>query len=342
MRISRKDLEWAASKNVIDDAQAAALWRSLSERTADRSKFDLIHVAYYFGALLVIGAMGWFMGTAWEDFGGAGILAISLSYAAAFSVAGAMAWRRVLRVPGGLLITMAVCMTPLAIYGLQRWLDLWGFDDPGQYSDFHRWIRGGWFAMEMATIATGLIALWFFRFPFLSAPVAFVLWCVAMDLTPIISGADGFDWALRQLVSLWFGLAMIVGTYLIDRRTERDFAFWGYLFGLIAFWGGLSLLKSDSEVSRFAYFLINLALIWMSVFLRRRVFIVFGALGVLGYIVYLAQIIYMESALFPFILTAFGLAIIYLGILLKRHGARIAQAAESTLPAWMQRLRPGE
>ena len=132
MRISRKDLEWAASKNVIDDAQAAALWRSLSERTADRSKFDLIHVAYYFGALLVIGAMGWFMGTAWEDFGGAGILAISLSYAAAFSVAGAMAWRRVLRVPGGLLITMAVCMTPLAVYGLQRWLDLWGFDDPGQ------------------------------------------------------------------------------------------------------------------------------------------------------------------------------------------------------------------
>jgi hypothetical protein len=57
---------------------------------------------------------------------------------------------------------------------------------------------------------------------------------------------------------------------------------------------------------------------------------------------YVGQIFYMESALFAFILTAFGLAIIYFGILLERHGARITQAAENTLPAWMQRLRPGE
>ena len=102
------------------------------------------------------------------------------------------------------------------------------------------------------------------------------------------------------------------------------------------------MLKSDSEVSRFAYFAINLALIWMSVFLRRRVFIVFGALGVLGYVGHLAEIIFEKSALFSFILTAFGLAIIYLGILLKRHGARIAQTIENTLPAWIQRLQPGE
>jgi hypothetical protein len=311
----------------------------LNERTANHAKFDLIHVAYYFGALLVIGAMG----AAWEEFGGGGIFAISLSYAAVFTVAGAVAWQRPgFRVPGGLLITMAVCMTPLAVYGLQRWLGLWGFDDPGQYRDFHRWIRSGWFSMEIATIATGLVALWFFRFPFITAPVAFVLWYVAMDLTPVISGNDGFDWALRQLVSLWFGLAMIASAYVVDRRTEQDFAFWGYLFGLLAFWGGLSLLKSDSEVSRFAYFAINLALIWMSVFLRRRVFIVFGALGVLGYVGHLAEIIFEKSALFSFILTAFGLAIIYLGILLKRHGARIAQTIENTLPAWIQRLRPGE
>ena len=47
--------------------------------------------------------------------------------------------------------------------------------------------------MEMATIAAGVIALWFFRFPFLTAPTAFVLWYVSMDLTPIISGGAVFD-----------------------------------------------------------------------------------------------------------------------------------------------------
>ncbi|MFP6748617.1 MAG: DUF2157 domain-containing protein [Alphaproteobacteria bacterium] len=342
-KIAKKDLEWAASKGVIDDSQAAALWQALSDRTADHAKFDLIHVAYYFGALLVIGAMGWFLGTKWEVFGGAGIFAISVSYAAAFVVAGAVLWHRSgLRVPGGLLITMVVCMTPLAVYGLQRWLDLWGFDAPGQYRDFHHWIRSGWFAMEMATIAAGVVALWIFRFPFLAAPIAFVLWYVSVDLTPIIAGSADFDWELRRLVSLWFGLAMIAGSTVIDHRTEQDFAFWGYLFGLIAFWGGLSLIQSDSEVSKFLYFLINLALMWLSVFLRRRVFIVFGALGVLGYIGHLAQNIFEDSALFPFVLTAIGVAIIYLGILLKRHGAKIAQAVEDALPAWMKRLRPSE
>lgn len=342
MRIVKKDLEWAASKGVIDDAQSEALWRALTERAADRPKFDLIHVAYYFGALLVIGAMGWFMGEAWEAFGGGGIFLISAVYAAAFVVIGSMLWQRGgLRVPGGLLITMAVCMTPLAVYGLQRWLGMWGFEDPGQYRDFHPWIRGGWFAMEVATIATGLFAIRFFRFPFLTAPIAFVLWYMSMDLTPILSGSADFDWEQRQLVSLWFGLAMIAGTYIIDHRTKEDFAFWGYLFGLFAFWGGLSLMDSDSELSKFFYFLINLALIWISVFLRRRAFMVFGVLGVFGYTGHLAQI-FEDSILFPFVLTVIGLAIIYLAIQLKRHGARVEQAVEETMPVWMRRLRPSE
>ena len=343
MRIAKKDLDWAASTGVIDVAQAESLWQALTERTADRSKFDLIHVAYYFGALLVIGAMGWFMGTAWEAFGGGGIFLISAAYAAAFVVIGSVVWQRSgLRVPGGLLITMAVCMTPLAVYGLQRWLGLWGFDDPGQYRDFHVWIRGGWFAMEMATIAAAAIAIWFFRFPFLTAPMAFVLWYISMDLTPIIAGGDTFDWELRLLVSLWFGLAMIAGSYVIDHCTKEDFAFWGYLFGVIAFWGGLSMLESDSELSKFYYFLINLALMGMSVFLRRRVFIVFGALGIFGYIWHLADVLFVDSILFPFVLTAIGVGIIYLGIQLKRHGAKIEQAIEDTLPVWIKRLRPSE
>ncbi|MCH7550993.1 MAG: hypothetical protein IIA35_04740 [Proteobacteria bacterium] len=125
-------------------------------------------------------------------------------------------------------------------------------------------------------------------------------------------------------------------------RTKEDFAFWGYLFGLIAFWGGLSMLKSDSEVSKFFYFVINLALMGMSVFLRRRAFMVFGALGVLGYIGHLAYEIFADSILLPFVLTAIGVGIIYLGIQLKRHGAKIEQTVEDTLPVWMKRLRPSE
>ena len=343
MRLFRKDLDWAASEGVIDDAQAEALWQALTRRDENKPKFDLIHVAYYFGALLVIGAMGWFMGNAWEAFGGGGIFLISLAYAAAFLTVGSLLWRGPsLRVPGGLLITMAVCMTPLAVYGLQRWAGVWGFDDPGEYRDFHRWIRGGWFAMEIATLGAGLLALRFFRFPFLTAPIAFVLWFLSMDLTPILSGGGfSFTSTLRLEVSLWFGVAMIAGAYCIDRRTEEDYAFWVYLFGLFAFWGGLSLMNSDSEISKFLYCLINVALMWLSIFLGRRAFMVFGALGVFGYVAHLADL-FEDSFLFPFVLTAIGLLVIFLGIQLKRHGARVGRAIENTMPGWMKRLRPAE
>ena len=68
----------------------------------DRPRFDLPHFAYYFGALVVISAMTWFMTLGWERFGSGGILAISLSYALGFIIAGALLWRdKGLKVPGG-------------------------------------------------------------------------------------------------------------------------------------------------------------------------------------------------------------------------------------------------
>ncbi len=75
--------------------------------------------------------------------------------------------------------------------------------------------------------------------------------------------------------------------------------------------------------------------------MRRRVFMVFGALGVFGYTRHLAEI-FADSILFPFVLTVIGLVIIYLGIQFKRHAARVEQAVEDALPVWMKQLRPSE
>ena len=236
---------------------------------------------------------------------------------------------------------MGVCMTPLAVYGVQRWLGVWGFDDPGEYKSFYRWIKGGWFFMEIATIAAGLVALRYFKFPFLTAPVAFVLWYMSMDLTPIIFESDRFSFEQRKMVSLWFGLAMITGSYFFDRRTKQDFTFWGYAFGVLAFWGGLSMLYSDSELSKFLYFLINIVLMGLSVFLQRKVFVIFGAIGSFGYIGHLASKVFADSILFPFALTIVGLGVLYCGIQLHRHGTKIEQRLIAAMPSWMRDLRPG-
>ena len=194
MKIVREDLSWAASSGVITEAQADALWQALEGRSDVRPRFDLAHVAFYFGALIVMSAMGWFMTLAWENYSGGGICAIAAVYALCFLLTGRNLWQKKLKVPGGLLVTLAVWMTPLVIYGLERLSGIWPRGDPGTFRDFHIWVKGSWFLMEAGTIIVGVVALRFMRFPFLTFPIAFALWYMSMDLTPLLFGKEEFAW----------------------------------------------------------------------------------------------------------------------------------------------------
>ena len=100
---------------------------------------NLHMLATFLGALLVIGAMGWFITDSWDRFLGWQLTAIALIYAGLFVLAGSRVWRKSMyRVPDGLLITIALCMTPLPVYGIERQLHLWPQLDPGRIRTFIR------------------------------------------------------------------------------------------------------------------------------------------------------------------------------------------------------------
>ena len=88
------------------------------------------------------------------------------------------------------------------------------------------------------------------------------------------------------------------------------------------------------------YGLINAGLIPLSVLLQRRVFVVFGAAGVFGYVGHLAWEIFEDSLLFPFVLSAAGLAIIALGILYTKNRPRIENAVVRAIPTRIRYLLP--
>jgi hypothetical protein len=342
MTLSWDDLQAAVADGVLTADQAARLWDSVAPRSASRPRFDAAHVAYYAGALIVLSAMGWFITEAWDSLDGLGLAAIAGAYATAFWLAGETLWNKGLTTPGGLLFTMSVWMVPLLIYGIERASGIWPQGDPGSYHGYYVWVKGSWTLMEIGTIAAGAIAVWLRPFAFLTFPIAFALWFMSMDLTPLVFGKTDYSWDERKWVSVMFGLAMLLAAYLADlrNRVRQDFAFWGYLFGLLAFWGGLSAMEGGTEATKALYALINVALIIVSVLLRQRTFIVFGALGVLGYLGHLSYSVFRDSLLFPVVLTMAGILLIYLGVLYQRHSAAIAAFAQEQLPDAVRSLIP--
>jgi len=266
-----------------------------------------------------------------------GILSIALLYAGIGLKLTNVFKAKGYAVPAGICATFVVALTPLAIYGLQHALGVW--PDESVYRDYHRYIKWHWLFMELGTLAIGSIIAWKYRYPFLMMPIAVTLWYLSMDITAMISGGD-FDWELRKLVSMYCGLIMIGLAFWIDirARNKADYAFWIYMFGVMAFWCGLSLQHSDSELSKFIYFCINLFMIGVGVMLVRRVFVVFGALGCSGYIGYLASNIFKDSWLFPITLTILGLLVIYLGVLWQKHEKSITEKAQKMLPIQLREL----
>lgn len=295
--------------------------------------FEAAHISYYLGALLIIGAMGWFVTSAWDRLSGGTITAVAVAYAVLFGAVGLRLSRSAsTRIPGGLLVSVAVCMAPLAVYGVERALGWWPAGDPGSYTHFHPLINGSWVLMEIATVIAWAAALSVVRFPFLSAPAAYALWYLSMDATAWLFGTH---WTFQQecWISVIFGLVMMTVGYLMDGPRELDFAFWFYLFGVLTFSGGLTLMGSGNQISKAIYCLIHLCMMALAIVLRRKVFLVFGSIGVFSYLASEAQTYFRNSLGFTFSLTAIGILFILAGIAYKRN--------EAALEARLSPLMPG-
>jgi hypothetical protein len=303
----------------------------------ERAGFEPAHIAYYMGALLIIGGMGWFVTNAWDSLSGAMLSVIALVYGAIFGSVGWMFWRKpAMKIPGGLLATVAVCMTPLFVYGVEKQAGWWPVDNPGGYANFNPYINGSWVGMEAVTILVAAIFLRFVRFPFITAPAAYALWYMSMDATSLIFGKT-WDFHHECWISAGFGVLMLAVGFFADGESDQDFAFWFYLFGLLAFSGGLSLLGNGSQLGKAVYCLIHLALIAISIILQRRAFLVFGGLGVFAYLAEEATGFFRNSFSFTIALTVLGIAFIAAGILFKRNEAELAARLTPLMPERIRR-----
>ena len=339
-RIARSELDAAVREGILTAAQADRLVAHLAGHPAEaeRPRFSFVHVLYYLGGMIAIGAMSLFMTLGWNSLGGWGGFVTAIFYGMlALALTHWFLESKRLPVPAGIMATLAVVMVPLAIFGAQMALGYWDASKP--FRDYHVFIDWRWIMMEFGTLIAGTVLLWRYRFPFMLMPIAVTLWYMSMDLVPYLFG-DWRDWGVRKFISLWFGLAMLLVAFWVDVRSRhsRDYAFWLYLFGVITFWGGLSSLDSGSELGKLVYCGINVGMILFGALIGRRVFAVFGGLGIAGYLGHLSYRVFKDSLLFPFGLSAVGLGIIFLGVLWQRREAQWSAKLRACLPPALREL----
>lgn len=355
LTVTRVDLERAA-RGLVPADRVDDLWRALVAETnagqAVRTEpetgrggtretepprgLDLSTVAWWGGTLLVIVAMLALVPLLMERYGRHVLLAAALLYGAAFAVAAWWLWFRArYETAGGLMATLAVCMAPAVVLGVMVSAGL-AHPDGGLPT-------GGGIAMELAAVAAGLAALAAIRFTFLLVPVIVAVWIFVYDAPLDLWGYDCTEGDACAAISFWYGVVLVGAAYAMDHLLRDDYAFWGYFFGALGMTVSLFLLAflvRDSDALRAVFALVCVGMVLFAMVVRRDVFVVFGTIGVLAYLLYLIWDLFEGSLVFPLVLSAVGVALVFAGVRWHRRRGAMLHAVQARLPPFVRRLQP--
>ena len=344
--------EWVAAGLIREDqaaairahvaARAASLGpppldglRPSEERREARDGLNLVSIAYYFGAFMILFAYTIFVGLAWEGLGDGGRIAIAAFTIAVLSAIGAGLRRKGYPTAGGLLLFAGAGVVPLLVYSIEVATGFWPSDDAGAYRDYYRDIAPSWVVMEVVAIAVCLALLRLTRFPLLILQAAFWGWFLSMDLTRLVARSDEWSWDEgEQVVSLVFGLALLELGIWCRRRRRDDAAFWLALSGqLVVFLHASALALGERALVGLPYLVFYLGYVVASVWLQSRVYLVFGALGGFGYVADLAFRVFEGALGFVFALALVGLAVVLGAVAFQQHLRPRLEATLGTMGA---------
>lgn len=277
-----------------------------------RKGLNFVSLAYYFGGFMILLAYTIFMGLQWESLGRAGQIVVSSFTIGGLGGLGYFLQRTGFRFAGGLLIFASTGIVPLLIFTLQQAVGIWPDDSNYAYRDFYRNVARTWVLLELISLGVTIIVIWRVRFTLLSLLIAHWTWFLSMDMTRWMSQSTYWTWSDgEQIASTLTGGGMLAVGIILQRKTKQDYSFWFYLFAHILILIHLSALTLNREgILGIVYFVVYLSFVITSVWLQRRVFLVFGAIGCYSYLSYLAFRVFEGSLGFVFASGSIGLLIV--------------------------------
>lgn len=247
----------------------------------------LLNVLYFGGGMVILTSMSLFVTVGFSQFGTAGLFYIGFSYIVFFHTSAFILWHSYeqYKIIAGIFATIGVGICPFVIFSFLDVIKYLNHRGGDNYRSFHIYISSSFVPIEIGTGIFGLFTILIVPFPFITMPVAFCLWYLTMDISEYFARGN-LTWKIRCQVSVVSGFIIMLGGLFIEKiiNPSTDFSFWIYLFGLIAFWSGLSFQESDNSFNKILYILIQVGLIVSShtVFLDRYMFAFFGLLGFLA------------------------------------------------------------
>lgn len=347
--ISIAALRRAVERGVLSSAQLDLLLADPEQTVTAESPteapeaFNAITIAYYLGAFVVLFGFGWFLVDRWKALGAGGILVVALIYTTLFLGTAYLLRRQRFAIAAAFATLLAVGMTPLITWSLLELSGVWPERAPGLCAWDAPWLfdcRGKWMVIELTTILASLVALRTVRYAVLMKPIAISLLVLTFHLTESLFGytfqMNAAGWAVVAAASFILLLA-----YAVDRRndTDQDYAFWLYLPGLVAAFAGMQMVWSFDHSLRHVLILIAIAAMAIAVYLRRLLFLAFGAICFVWYLGYLAFDVFEGVVALPIILATVGLLVILGAVWAQRNYPRLVERVRETSGG--ERVMPG-
>lgn len=327
--IDQSDLVLAAEQVGCTRDQAEEMWMILNKGGVQKWRFDPVYIVYYLGGLIIYCALAWLVWEGHRLYGKTSLFSIVFAAALTFYGLGIYLWKmRRNEVLGGIGLFLSLALIPFVTYCFQDMIGWWSEHDFGRYKNFYDMFQGGWFLIEITTLVLTAFTLGLTRFSLLGLILFSSLWSMSEDILPlcICKLQIGIPREyLEQVSSVVFGCSAMLTAFFLDRKGKGKLAFWAYLYGVFSFWVGMTLADYKTEWGHFGHCLSNVALFALGPILKRRVFVVFGMLGIMAYLGRLAWRHFSTSAAFPFVLAFIGLGVISAGLLFQVYAKRKAR-----------------
>ena len=317
---------------ITNDQLNALLARAEADQAPEpemRREFNVVTVANWAGAIAVLFALGWFLMERWQQLGAGGVLAVSAAYAIAFGGVSRWLMRQGYRTAASFAATLVVATVPVITWSVLRLLGLW-YESSTLYAtkltpDARASTR--WIPLDVASLLAALILLRRVHFPLLIAAAAIPFWYLALHVVPLAIGAKAAI-ANAGWTDLVVATCLLTCGFIIHGRQARhapedrgeDYALWPFVIGLTAaMFATMSLWPGHRPIVPHAMLAAAVLSVVVSLRIRRREFLVAGAIGFVGYLAWLAFDVFRRTLGFPILLAGFGLAVILLAVWVQRR-----------------------